>query len=387
MTEYHRTNKAGTYTAYRWQLRTLDADGNEIRLGKAGYSSYEDAQNELADARRGIVAHRPRNSPTVAAYAEEWVGSLRLAASTIAGYRRLLKHVSAPLGHRRLDGVTPTDISRLYRDLEKSGRRDSKHKGEPLSANTIGKIHTVLVSMLTSAVTDGQIQSNPASEATVRPPSKRQVKAAQAEITVWTAQQLRAFLDWDESTLRDDLYPLWATIAGTGLRRSEALGLRWSDISGKRISLRRALDTEARDKFKTPKSGKARVVDIDEDLAGILSSWRAQLAEIDLRLAGPDSLAFGNLSGGTRSPNEVSRRWRTRVAKAQKDIDIPTITLHQLRHTHATLLLLAGVHPRVVQERLGHATISITMDTYSHVLPSMQSDAVARFSALLSGEN
>ena len=95
---------------------------------------------------------------------------------------------------------------------------------------------------------------------------------------------------------------------------------------------------------------------------------------------------FGNLAGGTRSPNEVSRRWRTRVARAQEDIDVPTITLHEVRHTHATLLLQVGVHPRVVQERLGHATIDITMDTYSHVLPTMQVDAVQRLSMLMRSE-
>lgn len=390
VSKYSYKGGAGKVERYRWQLWIPEAPGDPNsslkRVGKSGYISREEAQDALSDARRDHDSITTATAPTFAVYQQQWVEGLRLAASTIAGYKRLLKHVTPTLGKRTLDTIMPSDISQLYKRLEQSGRLDSKHRGEGLSANTINKVHVTLSQLLQSAVADGWIKSNPAKASTVKPPTQRQVKADKDEIRVWTADQLRSFLDWDKHTYDDDFYTLWATIAGTGLRRSEALALRWQDIAGDKISVRRALDTEAKDTFKKPKSGKSRVIDIDGGLAATLASWRSLRAEISLDLARADSLVFGNFEGGTRSPNEVSRRWRTRVSSAQKDIELPTITLHELRHTHATMMLLLGVHPRVVQERLGHATIGITMDTYSHVLPSMQADAVQRFSMLMGAE-
>lgn len=390
VSKYTRKNKDGAVTRYRWQLWVPETPGDPNsplqRLGKGGFETREEAQDALSDARRDHDTIRTKKAPLFDVYADQWVEGLRLAASTVAGYKRALKHVSPTFGKRSLDTITSSDITRLYRQLEKSGRIDSKHKGEGLSANTVGKVHVTLSQLLEAAVVDGWIKSNPAKAPTVKPPSRKQLRAQKREIRVWTAEQLRSFLEWDRDVYRDDFYTMWATIAGTGLRRSEVLALQWQDISGSRISVRRALDTEARDTLKTPKSGRSRVIDIDDDLTATLAAWRALRAEISLDYARGEALVFGNLAGGTRSPNEVSRRWRTRVARAQEDIDVPTITLHEVRHTHATLLLQVGVHPRVVQERLGHATIDITMDTYSHVLPTMQVDAVQRLSMLMRSE-
>lgn len=390
VSKYTRANKSGTITRHRWQLWIPETPGDPNsalkRVGAGGYGTREEAQDALSDARRDHESINTRKAPLFGPYADQWIEGLRLAASTIAGYKRSLKHITPTFGKRALDTITPSDISRLYAQLEKTGRIDSKHKGEGLSANTIAKIHVTLSQILESAVVDGWIRSNPAKAPTVKSPSRKQVRAAKKEIRVWTAAQLRAFLEWDRNVYDDDFYTMWATIAGTGLRRSEVLALQWQDITGNRISVRRALDTEARDSLKTPKSGHSRVIDIDDGLTATLAAWRSLRAEISLDYARGEALVFGNLGGGTRSPNEVSRRWRTRVTRAQQDIDVPTITLHEVRHTHATLLLQVGVHPRVVQERLGHATIDITMNTYSHVLPTMQEDAVQRLSVLMQGE-
>lgn len=390
VSKYTYKNKSGKQERWRWQLwvptNTGDPNSDLTRIGKGGYTDPQDAQDALSDARRGHEPVTTGTAPTLAVYADQWIDGLRLASSTIAGYRRLLRHVIPRLGSRRLDTITPSDMSRLYATLEKSGRLDQKRKGEGLSANTINKVHVTMSSLLGSAVIDGWLRSNPAKSPSVRPPTQRQVRAAQDEIRVWTADELRAFLDWSRHSYEDDFYTMWATVAGTGMRRSEVLALQWKDVAGNRISVRRALDTEARDEFKSPKSGKSRVIDIDNALTTLLAEWRSLRSQISLDYARPDGLVFGNNLGGSRSPNEVSRRWRTRVKRAQEDIDVPTITLHELRHTHATMLLQLGVHPRVVQERLGHSTIGITMDTYSHVLPSMQADAVERLSTLMQGE-
>lgn len=117
-----------------------------------------------------------------------------------------------------------------------------------------------------------------------------------------------------------------------------------------------------------------------------LRIWKELRGVITLDFARADAYVFGNLDGEMRSPNEVSRRWVTRVARAREalgDHAPRRITLKGLRHTHATLLLELGVHPKVVQERLGHSQIGTTMNIYSHVTPTMQRDAVDRLAGLL----
>lgn len=171
------------------------------------------------------------------------------------------------------------------------------------------------------------------------------------------------------------MYPLWAFVAYTGTRRSEALALTWRDVdlAHGRVSIRRALDTKQRDTVKLTKSGGARVIDIDADTVAVLRSWRSTLGGLSLDRVRAEAYVFGNLRDGqTRSPNEVSRRWRYRVRSARESLGedtLPAIRLHDLRHTHARLMLALGVPVKVVSERLGHASATITLDVYSHVLP------------------
>ncbi|MGG7466216.1 site-specific integrase [Plantibacter sp. YIM 135347] len=206
----------------------------------------------------------------------------------------------------------------------------------------------------------------------------------------WTAVELNAFMTWNRDVFDDDLYPLWRTIAYTGMRRSEALALRWGDIdmTNTRISIRRAADVTTRNVTKTPKTGSARVVDIDDELVSVLRAFKATRGSITLGFARPDAYVFANMQGAIRSPNEVGRRWSNRMKSVRDALGedaIKRVTLKGLRHTHATLLLELGVHPKVVQERLGHSQISTTMNIYSHVTPTMQKDAVSRLSMLVSG--
>ena len=141
-----------------------------------------------------------------------------------------------------------------------------------------------------------------------------------------------------------------------------------------------------RNKAKTTKTGSARVLDLDAETLAVLKAYKVKRGTISLDLARADAYVFGNDAGEIRSPNEVSRRWTHRVRRAQTDLDeLPRVTLKGLRHTHATLLLELGEHPKVVQERLGHSTITTTMNIYSHVTPTMQKAAVDRFAAHLDG--
>ncbi len=387
--------KAGT--RWRWQLWVPvdpeNPDEGERQTGKAGYRTMSEADDGLDAAKRQLREHVKfvRSVPTVAVYSERWLSGLPLAASTIAGYRRVVRnHVVPQLGDLPLNKVTATRLARHYRELSAAGRRDGKHVGEPLSANTVNKVHVILGAMLEAAREDGLIAVNPARKRSiVKAPTGKQIRAEQTEMVTWSAEELRRFLAWDRDVHKDELYPLWLTVAYTGMRRSEALALRWGDVDTEsgRIAIRRALDTTAANTTKLTKSGGARVVDIDDAVLAVLRSYRAARGRLSLELARPGAYIFGNPEGGTRSPNEVSRRWRTRVRQAREhlgDDQLHTITLHDLRHTHATLLLANGEHPKVVQERLGHRHISVTMDTYSHVTPTMQRGASDRFAGLLS---
>ncbi|GAA2750222.1 site-specific recombinase XerD [Amnibacterium kyonggiense] len=382
---------------WRWQLYVpVDADepdGEQRRVGGGGFRTMDDADDALREAVRKLRAQEvfaTKGAPAVAAFAEQWLAGLELAPSTLQGYRKIVRnHIAPHVGRVQVDKLTATRIARLYRELREDGRRDSVGHGQPLSANSVQKIHVVLGAILQAAVDDGLITTNPARRTrTVKAPTGKTIRAARPEITAWSARELTAFLVWDRDVYDDDLFALWRTIAYTGMRRSEALALRWSDVDfdGGRLSIRRAADVTTRNAVKTTKSGRSRAIDLDEPTVALLRSWRALRGTIALSLARPDAYVFGNLSGEVRSPNEVGRRWTRRVAAAQTAVpELSRITLKGLRHTHATLLLEAGVHPKVVQERLGHASVMITMDIYSHVTPTVQKAAVDRFSALLGG--
>src|SRR5450759_3739565 len=157
------------------------------------------------------------------------------------------------------------------------------------------------------------------------------------------------------------LSPLWHTIAMTGMRRGEAIGLRWSDV-----------DLE----------GGRRVIALDPGTVEVLKAQAAR--QLDEQKEWDEAwvetgLVFTQENGAALDPESVSRYFRQAVKQSM----LPQIRLHDLRHTHATLALQAGVHPKVVSERLGHATIAITLDTYSHAIPAMQEAAAALIAELV----
>ena len=244
---------------------------------------------------------------------------------------------------------------------------------------TIHHVHSCLHKACKDAVRWGRIPRNPLDAAD--PPRKK--GDGSREMKTWTKEQLRAFL---EALAEDRLCALWHTIAMTGMRRGEALGLRWSDVDleNSRLSVRRALIPINRDVVVSePKTAKGRrVIALDPGTIEVLKTQATrQLDEQnDWDEAWVDSgLVFTRENGAALDPESVSRYWRQAVKKAM----LPRIRLHDLRHTHATLALQAGVHAKVMSERLGHATVSIALDTYSHAIPAMQEEAAALIAGLV----
>jgi integrase len=211
--------------------------------------------------------------------------------------------------------------------------------------------------------------------------------AMRAELRTWTANELASFLRQSAGET-DRLHPAWNFLALTGCRRGEALGLRWADVDlqAATASIRQTLIVvNHKPLFGTPKTGAGtRVIDLDKATVTSLRSLRKRQLEERLAMGDgwPDhNLVFTHADGRLLHPERFSREFTRRI----KRYDLPVIRLHDLRHTWATLALKAGIHPKVVQERLGHASINVTLDTYSHVTAGMQRNAAETIASMISG--
>ena len=206
---------------------------------------------------------------------------------------------------------------------------------------------------------------------------------AENEMKVWSLEELKVFLAGERESR---LYPLWLTLATTGMRRGEVLGLRWQDVDlgAEAISIRQTrVMTGYQPLLSTPKTRRGkRLVVLDPATAAALKETRCRQKEE--RLAAGSSwkdsgFVFAREDGEPYHPERVS----TLFIQAAKRAGLPRVRLHDLRHTYATLALGAGVHPKIVSERLGHANIGITLDCYSHCLPALSEEAACRVAALL----
>jgi len=246
-----------------------------------------------------------------------------------------------------------------------------------LSARTVRYVHAIVRRALSDAVRKGLVARNVADLAD--PPSAGEARAP--TMRTRSADELGAFL---EHVADDRLSAAWQLLTTTGARRGEVLGAHWRDLDLE-AGRRSVVQTVTTTGVSRPKGGRARSVALDAGTVQALRAHRkAQAAE---RLTwGPayddHGLAFCREDGTQLEPRSFSRAFRRHVELAE----LPRIRLHDLRHTWATLALGAGVHPKVVSERLGHATIAITLDVYSHVSAGMQHDAADAVAALIRGD-
>jgi integrase len=369
-------------------LRRRDNDGQPFLTRKQAADYLGDVN---AAIRKGV--HTLPDKTTLGQFIPGYLEGLRLAPSTMASYRKTFRlHILPTLGPIQLSRLTGTKISALYRDLERNGRQDHQ-AGTGLSPTTVRYCHVLLKAALSEAVRQGLIVVNPADRAT--PPAAREAKAQAPEIRTWTGPQLGNFLAWADAEVLPDA-TAWRLLAFSGARRGEVLGGRWKDLNPDtgRLSIRRSVGI-VHNKGESPqilegptKTGKERVIDLDPQTIAALRSWRLARAGLDLRLARDDALIFGNLQGDHQHPGRFTHRFGVHIARYRRqrgDDAPPRIRLHDLRHTHATLLLAAGERVKVVSERLGHSTVTITMEIYQHVTPSMQAEAAARFAAIVGG--
>jgi Site-specific recombinase XerD len=278
-------------------------------------------------------------------------------------------HVLPEFGGHRLDEVTPRMLTLFYARL----REPTARREHGLTPKTIRNIHIVVHKFFADALEAEILSVNPADRAKV----PRRSGTPERELHFWQPAELALFL---RTTRDDDLGILWHVAAMTGMRRGELLGLRWSDVDleGARLSVRRNLISVAYRVIETtPKSNRARVIDLDGETVKRLRDLCSARSAAD-RDDQCDRV-FLRSDGAALHPDLASQAFR----KAMKEAGVRPIRFHDLRHTHATIALRVGIPAKVISERLGHSTPEFTLSQYAHVIPGMQAEAAAQIAELV----
>lgn len=325
-------------------------------------------RNTQSQIQNGLTLAGART--TVIEFLQQWLVTIResVRPKTLDQYTQIVRqHIVPSLGAIKLKELRPDHIQALYNDKLDKGT----------SARTVLLIHAVLHRSFVVALKLGLIGRNPV-DAVTRPKVKRK------EMRVFTDNQARAFLSASKQTRHACLFHL---ALHTGMRQGELLGLMWKDIDwiNRQIHVQRQLQRvpHAGLAFSEPKTAAGRRTIVISPT--MIDALRKHLEEQEYhrKVQGAkwveNDLIFPSTLGTPLHPINLFKEYKALLLKT----GLPNIRFHDLRHTAATLMLQQGVHPKIVQERLGHANIAMTLDIYSHVLPSMQEDAALKMDELL----
>lgn len=372
-------------------IRVTDERTGVSKPKWAGGFATEAAAKEARDlarvaARQGVYVDRSRI--TVMQYLDNWLDAhaMEIKPATLATYRYLVTHYVNPhIGRMRLQAVLPTTLSGLYRDLLVHGGKE----GRPLSRATVDYVHAILRKAFNDAVRSEQLLvTNPAERA------KRPRGDPRGLREIWTAEQLRTFLN---AASHHRLSAFFRVAAYTGARRGEVSNLRWADIDWDAPALRikGSVGIIAGQRVEgTTKSGRERLVSLDAGTVEILRALRRSQDEHQLALGDAwteTGHVFTSGDGVPINPDSMTalmaKTIRTHNAALPPDVPaLPVARLHDLRHVHATHLLLAGVPVHVVADRLGHADPAITLRVYAHVLRQHAAGVADVFAAAIEPE-
>jgi len=363
----------------RYTLGTDPASGTRRTATTTVRGNRRAAEKELRRLLRTLDTgeHVDPTRMTIRQWLETWLIAVRQEVSpkTYERYSEIVRHFLAPaLGNLQLTKLGPTHIQIAYNDLANCGRRDGKSGG--LSARTRCHIHRILHSALGRAVEQQVLARNPAEAF-----RKRLPRVERREITTLTTEQSARLLAAIKHTRV--YWPVLLALS-TGMRRGEVFALRWKNVDLENGALRvmeSVEQTKEGIRFKAPKTERTRVVTLPAFAINELRRLKLQQAEellaIGVRQSG-DTLVCARADGLSLQPQSLTHQFTRLICRIP---NMPRVRFHDLRHSHATQLLLAGVHPKVAQERLGHATITTTLDLYSHVTDTMQCEAAARLDA------
>jgi integrase len=370
----------GTWTL--WLDLPRGTDGKRRRQTLTVQGTKKQAEAKLAELVHQLDTgdYSQPNKSTLGVFMAQWLRDYawpNLSPETAQVYEVITrKHLVPALGAIPLQQLTPERLQAYYSEKLANGRRDGQGG---LSPRTVRHHHRLLHVALENAVKWRLIQRNPA-DAVDAPKYRRK------EMQTFDQDGLGAFL----TSVRDSEYqPLFYTFLFTGLRRAEALALRWQDVDLDfgQVSVNRSLHhlKDGSFVFQQPKTEKSRrLVALPPSAAIVLrqhrDTQRVQRLMMDQPVSDAD-LVFAHLDGSPLLPLTVTHAWK----RLAKQAGFPHIRLHDARHSHATLMLAQGVHPKIVSERLGHSSVAITLDVYSHVLPGLQEAAARAFDDGLNG--
>jgi integrase len=312
------------------------------------------------------------NKTTFGEYLDKWLKDYAKPNLSPRGYERyqgiITKHLLPELGNIPLMKLKPEHLQTHYTSMLNNG----------LSPGTVKYHHAVIHKALQTAVMWRVLSINIA-DAVSSP------RVQYKEMNTWDEDDIVLFL---EGAKNSPYYALFYTALFTGMRRSELLALRWSDVDFifSQIYVNRSLH-QLKDGsfiFSQPKSAKSsRTIALSPSLVLLLQDYKEQ-RKLESVMLGvsliDDNLVFSSVEGKPIRPNTITRAWNTLV----KRCGLKPIRFHDARHTHASIFLKQGIHPKIVQERLGHSSIIITLDTYSHVAPGLQEAAASGFDKLVS---
>jgi integrase len=354
--------------------------GRDAATGKYKYvwmgvkGTKREAEKRLSELlhRLDTGAFVSPSKTTVADYLRRWLQEYVRPNLSPRGFERYESiarvHLIPDLGAIALTQLRPEHLQRQY----------ASKLGKGLSPRSVRYQHVVLHKALETAMKWGLVVRNVADGVDV-PRSRRK------DMQTWSEFEVRHFLEVAKDS---PYYALFHTALYTGMRRGELLALRWRDVGVQEIHVNRTLH-QLRDGsyvFTEPKSAKSRrTIDLSPSSILTLAEHRERQEGVRTVMGIPqtqDDFVFSTLEGKPLRPNTVSRAWTMLAARA----GLRAIRLHDARHTHASLMLKQGVHPKIVQERLGHGSIQVTLDTYSHVAPGLQRAAAESFDKLVSPE-
>ena len=372
----HRKNGEGTLFQRkdgRWQASFItDGGKRKYVYGKTQKEALEKLRKAQQEDKQGILATGPKQA--LGEYITQWLEHVHkptLRVSSYITYKSLIRtHIIPELGHIALQKLTPQRIQTFFSKLQEDG----------LAPRSIATIHAILHSSLDNAVRWNLISRNVAS--LVSPP-----KIARHEPTILNAEDTKRLLEYARG---NRMYAIILIAVTTGLRRGEILALHWNDINLQdgTLYVHRTMNLFTGYGFVENDSktkASRRKITLPKVVVEALIEHQSMQGHLRQKAGSKwveRNVVFASTTGNYIQPNYVRKRFHQLIA----EVGLPDMRFHDLRHSAATILLVMGIHPKVVQELLGHSSIATTMNVYSHLLPSMQGDAMSMVNDVFKSE-
>lgn len=353
----------------------VDASGKKKYKWFSGFKTRKEAEKELAakiqEFNTGGYVEAAKE--TFGDFMKRWLEdkATQVRPNTLRSYEQPVRcHIIPHLGHIQVAKLRPQDLQSFYSRLLQGDK--------PLSNRSVQLIHTLIHEALKRAVKWGMVARNVADA--VDPP-----KPTRSKGTTWTTEDAMRFLEVNEPIEPRYWIGFYLAIM-TGMRKGEILALRWSDIdleNGIAQVTQTLTWIKGNPVFQEPKTDRSRrSVALPSSAIEPLRKHKLLQSKERLQMGQAymdHDLVIARVDGRPVNPRTFDDAWYRSLKRA----DVPVIRFHDLRHTHASLLLQQGVHPKIVSERLGHSTINITLDTYSHVLPGLQREVAEAFGEMM----